>query len=108
MKDTTREETILIHALMTNKALSDAVLPHLKPEHFDDADEKHIIQAIQSHARKFSELPDAQAVMVAINNRGGTDYYDSAEAETYLGGMDKFVQNNSTDWLKKVATGFIK
>ena len=80
------EKTILSN-LITSDEYARKVIPFLKPDYFQDKNEKIIFEEIQKFTIKYSKLPTLTSLQVELNNRKDLNeqsYKDISSSLTFV------------------------
>ncbi len=90
-------ETTIIEQLCCNEAFSRKVLPFLKPEYFENANERAVFEAVVSYFDKFNEAPSQAALKVDLGNLRSLSETNYRECLDIVANMSANALN--VDWL---------
>ncbi len=80
-----RIESIILRGLLYDETYTRRVMPFIKPEYFDDNDERIIFTAIQNFLDRYHLLPSTETVLMEADKAiAGAGYKEIA---SYVHGM---------------------
>lgn len=90
-------ETVIIGSLLHNGEFSTAVLPHAKPDYFENESHQHVFKLINEYNGKYGAMPTREAVTVEIETLSGLSEETFAGCQSLA---DKVFEPNVVEGLK--------
>jgi replicative DNA helicase len=79
-----RREEIILNQLIHNEPYLKKVIPHLKPEYFDDRVENILFDVIKKHVVEYNSSPAIDIISVTINKMEGIAEDDNSTLNMYI------------------------
>lgn len=94
------EKTILKN-LIRNDTFTRKVIPFLKPEYFDDSDERTVFEQIQSYFDEYTSCPTIEALAIDLENNTKLNERTQTAASKIVSNLDTIVSDEDTplEWL---------
>jgi replicative DNA helicase len=105
LSDVTNSRLIL-SALVKNEAYLRKILPHIKPEYFEDETEKRVFQKIFEYAGKYKEPPDKSTLIVDTQQDNSVTEQQSDRMLECIESIYLLSPSKNNEWLEKTTEEF--
>ena len=90
-------ELLILKNLLHDEIYTRKVLPFIKPEYFEDYNQKSVFEEIEKFVTKYNELPTKEVLNIEIENRTDTNESSFKEMIQLVDVLDE--APNDIDWL---------
>lgn len=99
-------ELTILSSLIYNEEYARKVLPYLKEEYFESADDLCLFKLISAYIDKYNDFPTKEALFVDLENTTGINESTYANVQHKIDLLKP--QNTNLDWLKDTTEAFCR
>jgi len=104
----TRLEQTILKNLTTNETFTRKVLPYIKPDFFQERDEKYLFEEIRDYFLKYKSLPTPEALIIDLDEKDNVDSQLLSETTNLIQDIKSDKSTTPDNWLVDATENWCK